>query len=137
MKFDFYDLMRNDFMAFLEQTFLELNPREELHDAGHLRLIAAKLEEVEAGRTKRLIINVPPRSLKSISASVAYPAWLLGRNQMFLEVLRERRWPFPSVRKVMGTPLRRSRQTPKRLTKQPQFSRRAAGSRRDFKLSTT
>jgi hypothetical protein len=28
----------------------------------------------------RLIITMPPRSLKSIAASVAFPAWLLGRK---------------------------------------------------------
>ena len=35
---------------------------------------------VEQGEITRLIINVPPRSLKSICASVVFPAWLLGRN---------------------------------------------------------
>src|SRR5438445_4955286 len=29
---------------------------------------------------KRLLINQPPRSLKSISVSVAYVAWLLGHD---------------------------------------------------------
>ena len=29
---------------------------------------------------KRLILNLPPRTLKSFIASVALPAWLLGRN---------------------------------------------------------
>jgi predicted phage terminase large subunit-like protein len=32
------------------------------------------------GEIKRLIINVPPRSLKSITASVAFPAFLLGHD---------------------------------------------------------
>jgi hypothetical protein len=30
--------------------------------------------------TKRLIVNLPPRSLKSHAATVAFPAWLLGHN---------------------------------------------------------
>ena len=34
----------------------------------------------ECGRITRLIITLPPRSLKSISASVAFPAWLLGHD---------------------------------------------------------
>ena len=33
-----------------------------------------------AGEIKRLIILMPPRNLKSICASVALPAWLLGRD---------------------------------------------------------
>ena len=32
------------------------------------------------GEIKRLIILMPPRNLKSICASVAFPAWLLGRD---------------------------------------------------------
>jgi hypothetical protein len=37
------------------------------------------LTDVAERRIKRLIINVPPRHLKSICASVAFTAWLLGR----------------------------------------------------------
>ena len=36
--------------------------------------------EGRRGEIKRLIINMPPRSLKSISASVAFPAFVLGRD---------------------------------------------------------
>ena len=39
-----------------------------------------RFERVAAGEIKRLIILVPPRSLKSICASVALPAWLLGSD---------------------------------------------------------
>jgi predicted phage terminase large subunit-like protein len=38
------------------------------------------LERVRSGKTKRLIINMPPRSLKSIVASVAFPAFVLGHD---------------------------------------------------------
>src|SRR5205085_6476955 len=44
----------------------------------HVDVLAAKLEEVRRGTCKRLIINIPPRHLKSHAASVAFPAWLLG-----------------------------------------------------------
>ncbi|MGB8129575.1 MAG: hypothetical protein WCG81_07260 [Candidatus Angelobacter sp.] len=46
----------------------------------HIEVIAAELEACWRGETKRLIINVPPRSLKSQAASVAFPAWLMGHN---------------------------------------------------------
>jgi hypothetical protein len=39
--------------------------------------LAAKLEEVRLGACKRLVINIPPRHLKSHAASIAFPAWLL------------------------------------------------------------
>jgi predicted phage terminase large subunit-like protein len=46
----------------------------------YIELIASKLEACRQGRIKRLIINVPPRSLKSHCASIAFPAWYLAHN---------------------------------------------------------
>jgi hypothetical protein len=43
-------------------------------------LIASKLEACRRGEITRLIINVPPRSLKSHAAAVAFPAFVLGHN---------------------------------------------------------
>jgi len=39
-----------------------------------------RLIRVHSGQTRRLLINQPPRSLKSICVSVAYVAWLLGQD---------------------------------------------------------
>lgn len=50
------------------------------HAAPHHRLIAKKLEQVERGEIKRLIISMPPRHGKSMLASEFFPAWFLGRN---------------------------------------------------------
>lgn len=49
-------------------------------DAPHHRLIARKLEAVERGDCKRLMIFMPPRHGKSMLASEFFPAWYLGRN---------------------------------------------------------
>lgn len=46
----------------------------------HHELIAAALEDVEAGRTDRLMIFTAPRHGKSELVSVRFPAWYLGRN---------------------------------------------------------
>ena len=46
----------------------------------HLDLIANRLEDVIDGRTRRLIINIPPRYGKSLMASVALPSFILGRD---------------------------------------------------------
>jgi hypothetical protein len=35
---------------------------------------------LRAGKIRRLIINMPPRYLKSLLASVAFPAWCLGHD---------------------------------------------------------
>ncbi|MGM7308596.1 terminase large subunit domain-containing protein, partial [Acinetobacter baumannii] len=48
--------------------------------APHHQVIAEKLEAVERGEIKRLIICMPPRHGKSELASRRFPAWYLGRN---------------------------------------------------------
>ena len=73
-------MLRSDFNAFIERSFYELNPTTPFLSNWHLEVIASELEACRRGETKRLIINVPPRSLKSHCASVAFPAWLLGHN---------------------------------------------------------
>jgi hypothetical protein len=35
---------------------------------------------VRQGKIRRLIINLPPRHLKSLMASIAFPAWCLGHD---------------------------------------------------------
>ncbi len=66
--------------AFIARTFYELNPETEFKPNWHIEVIADELERCWRGETTRLVINVPPRSLKSQAASVAFPAWLLGQN---------------------------------------------------------
>src|SRR5258708_2544751 len=73
-------ILRQDLMSFIERSFYELNPQTWLMLAPHLEVIATKLEACRRGKIRRLIINLPPRSLKSHGASIAFPAWLLGHN---------------------------------------------------------
>src|SRR5829696_8123380 len=46
----------------------------------HLDAITYALSQVASGKINRLIITVPPRHLKSICASVCFPAFLLGHD---------------------------------------------------------
>ena len=73
-------IYRQDLSSFIQSAFLELNPQTKYLHNWHIDLIAHKLMQVERGEIKRLIINMPPRNLKSICGSVAFPAWLMGRN---------------------------------------------------------
>jgi predicted phage terminase large subunit-like protein len=57
-----------------------LVPEEKFIDAKHFRVLVRALEKVESGETPRLLISIPPRHGKSRLASVAFPAWLLGRD---------------------------------------------------------
>ena len=45
-----------------------------------IEVIAAKLTAARQGKIRRLIINLPPRHLKSLMASIAFPAWCLGHD---------------------------------------------------------
>jgi predicted phage terminase large subunit-like protein len=76
-----YDsVLRQDFVTFAARCFHDLNPQAELAMNGHLDVIAAKLTAVREGKIRRLIINLPPRHLKSLMASIAFPAWCLGHD---------------------------------------------------------
>ena len=69
---EFDALMRCDLLTFLDRCFPELNPGQHLSMAPHVHVMAAKLAACLRGkRPKRLIVNLPPRSLKSITFSVA------------------------------------------------------------------
>lgn len=46
----------------------------------HHKLITEKLEQVEKGEIRKLMIFVPPRHGKSEIASINFPAWYFGRN---------------------------------------------------------
>jgi len=76
-----YDtLLRRDFVSFAQRCFRELSPRTQFMMNWHIEIIAAKLMAPRAGQIRRLIINMPPRYLKSLLASVAFPAWCLGHD---------------------------------------------------------
>lgn len=73
-------ILRQDLMSFIERSFYELNPQTAFSVSPHIEVLASKLEACRQGEIKRLVVNLPPRSLKSLAATVAFPAYLLGRN---------------------------------------------------------
>ena len=73
-------ILRADFENFLRKCTVSLSPGEPFIHNWHIRALAWHLEQVRLGKIKRLIINMPPRSLKSIAASVAFPAFVLGHD---------------------------------------------------------
>ncbi len=76
----FHRILRHDLMSFVRTSFHTLEPGTSFADNWHIHVITHALERVASGQCKRLIINVPPRSMKSITVTVAFSAWLLGRN---------------------------------------------------------
>ncbi len=73
-------LLRNDFGAFVHKVFAILSPGQTYISTWHVEAIAWQLERVRRGEIRRLIINMPPRSLKSIAASAAAPVFVLGHD---------------------------------------------------------
>lgn len=73
-------LLRSDYRSFLHRCMRTLNPGAAFLPNWHIDAIAYQLDRVRKGEVTRLIINLPPRYLKSIMVSVAFPAFLLGHN---------------------------------------------------------
>lgn len=48
--------------------------------AAHHRLLIDRLEKLERGEIRSLMVCMPPGSAKSIYSSILYPPWFLGRN---------------------------------------------------------
>lgn len=73
--------LRQEFSVFLMQVFRELHPgTPPLELAWYLKAICHSLVTACDKPGSRLVITVPPRHLKSVAASVALPAFLLGRD---------------------------------------------------------
>ena len=73
-------ILRNDFESFLHRCFLMLNPGATYLPNWHIKAIAHQLQRIREGKVTRLIINMPPRYLKSLTVSVILPAFLLGHD---------------------------------------------------------
>ena len=77
---EYETILRNDFSSFVERSFAELNPHARFLRGRYIDLLAATLEKCRTGKIRRLIINLPPRTLKSHAVSVAFVGWLLGHK---------------------------------------------------------
>jgi hypothetical protein len=73
-------ILRTDFYTFVQAIFPIVSPGAPFAPNWHVEAMAYALTRVLRGEVRRLIITVPPRSLKSICASVAFPAFVLGQD---------------------------------------------------------
>lgn len=72
--------LANNLSAFTQKVFHTVSPGIKYSHNWHIDCIADYLNAMEAGEIQDLIINMPPRFMKSISVSVAWTAFLLGRD---------------------------------------------------------
>ncbi|MFM9889760.1 MAG: hypothetical protein ACKVOE_03815 [Rickettsiales bacterium] len=68
------------FPLFLRRVVATSAPGASYLHNWHIEAISEYLKACETGQVRRLIINLPPRMLKSTLVSVAWPAWLLGQE---------------------------------------------------------
>lgn len=68
------------FASFLQACFHIGSPGSQFRMNWHIHATAYHLEQVRVGENNRLILNMPPGTLKSFIASVAWPAFILGHD---------------------------------------------------------
>jgi predicted phage terminase large subunit-like protein len=73
-------MYRTDFASFIGKCFNTLAPNSKFHMNWHILAAAYHLDQVRLGKIKRLVMTMPPRSLKSVMSSVAFPAFVLGHD---------------------------------------------------------
>ena len=73
-------VLATNLTSFTEFAFGVVRPGIPFKPNWHFEAVTHILSEVASGEVRRLIITLPPRNLKSLCASVALPAWFLGRN---------------------------------------------------------
>jgi predicted phage terminase large subunit-like protein len=74
-------IYRNSFGAFCYRAFEELHPGQRLIPNWHIDAGCYAVEQMVRGEgQKRLVLNQPPRTIKSLMVSICLPAWVLGRN---------------------------------------------------------
>ena len=73
-------VLRNDLAAFVQRCFQTVVPGQLFLPNWHVEAICYQLERIRRGEISRLIITIPPRNLKSICVSVAFPAFVLGHD---------------------------------------------------------
>jgi predicted phage terminase large subunit-like protein len=81
---------------YIRQAWELVEPDTEFVDNWHLRAISEHLEAVSGNQIRRLLINVPPRSMKSLSVSVFWPTWEWIERP-------HTRWLFSSYAAVLST----------------------------------
>lgn len=67
---------KNSLGSFLRAAWPLIEPKHPFIPGRHIDAMAEHLEAVHRGEIRNLLINVPPRHVKSTMVSVAYPAWV-------------------------------------------------------------
>ena len=110
---------------FAEQAWALVDP-DDFIDGWHIQAICEHLEAVSRGEIRRLIINMPPRHMKSLSCSVFWPAWDWLHDP-------SRRWLFSSYAQNLST---RDAVKSRRLILSPWYRRHQAFFAPQFQMTS-
>jgi predicted phage terminase large subunit-like protein len=80
MNIDAKKLVQTEFLAFTMKAFAYLNKGSDLGQDKYLKVLAERFARVAAGKTKRLVVSLPPRHFKTFMGSICLPAWTLAHN---------------------------------------------------------
>jgi len=80
------ELAARSFREFVQQAWHVLEPKTVFVPGFHIDAICEHLEAISFGRIRNLLINVPPRHMKSLLVSVFWPAseWTRWPERRFL-----------------------------------------------------
>ncbi len=90
--------------TFVREAWEVVRPGTPFEDNWHLHVICDALERISAGERARLVINIPPRHMKSLLISVFWPCWEWITQP-------HRRWMFASYSGDLATDLSVDRRT--------------------------
>ena len=82
--------------SYVEQAWPVLEPDQPFLSNWHIDYLAEHLEAVTAGEITRLLINIPPRYMKSLLVSVLWPTWEWIQQP-------SRRWIFVSYAETLAS----------------------------------
>ena len=83
-------------LSFIKQAWQVLEPSTPFKSGWHIEAICDHLEAVANNQIKNLIINIPPRHMKSLSVSVFFPCWVWINKP-------ETRWLYSSYAQDLST----------------------------------
>src|SRR5215469_12858063 len=76
LRFYLAEQLAKDLAAFTKKAFHVLHPGRKLVWSSHYDLLCEYLKLVKERRLLRLIMNIPPRTLKSTLVTIVFPVWV-------------------------------------------------------------
>lgn len=73
-------LLRQNLYAYTIKAFQVIEPATQFEDNWHIGCISEHLQASFDGELQWLVINEPPRCLKSVQVAQIYPSWVMGKE---------------------------------------------------------